>query len=214
MGLYEQYFEQYAEGFSFEPSRHITAQLFDIEIEIDVFEYNSPYAHREWAQVSLKKGDLTYNCRFCDRHVYQHGFYPVRIDGQQMILFSKTLYGFVLLNVDTLVVEYEYFPKHVLASGEDFEESFIVCSVKQLDHIMFFSGCYWACPSGYFAFDYDKKLFLDLSKQYDVFPADEVVIQDDTIVIRCTDKNLPPKEAVVFKQDLINDIIQYGTAEF
>ena len=59
-----------------------------------------------------------------------------------------------------------------------------------------------------------KKLFLNLLKQYDVFSATEVVIQDNTIIIRGTDENESQKEAVVSKQDLINDIIQYGTADF
>lgn len=59
-----------------------------------------------------------------------------------------------------------------------------------------------------------KKLFLNLSKQYDVFSATEVVIQDNTIIIRGTDENESQKEAVISKQDLINDIIQYGTADF
>ena len=210
MDLIEKYILEYSEGFNFNFSKHLSQRVFDVEIDVDIFEYNDQYNCREKAHAIFKKGDLMYECDFCDKHNYESDFYPVTLNGQRFICFRKTLYGFTMLNADTLEVELEYFPEGVL----DGEESFIVVDVKQLDNILIFDGCYWACPYECFAFDYDRKLFLNISKKYDLYSLDKTELQDNNLVLYGTDENDLEKQIVVSKQDIFIGITEYGKTYF
>lgn len=195
MSLIKEYISEYERDFDFVFDQHISLVIFGVEIEVDVFAYNDQSNHSEKAHVTMKRGDLTYACDFCDTHNYEKDFYPVTLNGQQFICFRKTLYGFTLVDADTLTEEYEYFPQSVIAGGE----SFIITDVKQLDGLLIFEGCYWACPDECFAFDYEKKLFLNLSKIYDIVSLDE--------------KN-SAKQITVSKQDIMLGISRHGETDF
>jgi hypothetical protein len=210
MNLTEKYILEYSDGFNFVFSDHLSKRIFDVEIEVDIFEYSAQYSHREKAHVILKKGNLTYECDFCDEHNYENDFYPIILNGQRFICFRKTLYGFTLINVDTLSIEYEYFPEPVIGG----EESFIITEVKQLDNLLIFEGCYWACPYECFAFDYDQKLFLNISKNYDLYSLDKTELQGNNLVLYGTDENNFEKQIIVSKQDLFIGITEYGKTDF
>ena len=210
MDLINQYIREYSEDFVFDLSGHISKRVFDVEIEIDIFEHNTQNDYREKAHVIFKKGDCTYACDCCDEHDYENDFYPVVLNGQRFICFRKTLYGFTLINVDTLSIEYEYFPEPVIGG----EESFIITEVKQLDHLLIFEGCYWACPYECFAFDCDQKLFLNISKNYDLYSLDKTELQGNNLVLYGTDENNCEKQMIVSKQDLFIGITKYGKTDF
>ena len=210
MDLIDKYILEYSENFVFNFSEHISKNIFDVEIEVDIFEYSAQYSHREKAHVILKKGNLTYECDFCDEHNYENDFYPIILNGQYFICFRKTLYGFTLINVDTLSVEYEYFPESVTRG----EESFIITEVKQLDNLLIFEGCYWACPHECFAFDYDQKLFLNISKKCDLYSLDKTELQGNNLVLCGTDENDLEQQIIVSKQDIFIGINKYGTKDF
>ena len=210
MDLTEKYMLEYFDGFDFVFSDHLSKRIFDVEIEIDIFEYNAQYSHREKAHVILKKGDLAYECDFCDAHSYEEDFSPIILNGQHFILFRKTLYGFTLISADTLSVEYEYFPESVTHG----EESFIITDVKQLDTLFVFEGCYWACPYECFIFDYDKKMFLNVSKKYDLYSLDKTELQDNRLVLYGTDENDLEKQLVISKEDIIIGIAEHGKTDF
>jgi len=210
MNLIDKYILEYSENFVFNFSEHISKNIFDVEIDIDVFEYRAQHSYREKAHVTLKKGNLTYECDFYDEHDYENGFYPIVFDGQRFICFRKTLYGFTFINADTLSVQYEYFPESVIHG----EESFIITEAKQLDTLLVFEGCYWACPYECFAFDYDKKMFLNVSKKYDLYSLNKTELQDNHLVLYGTDENDFEKQIVVSKQDITVGINKYGTKDF
>ena len=210
MDLIGKYILDYSEGFKFVFSEHLSKRIFDIEIEVDIFEYSTQYSHREKAHVIMKKDDLTYECDFCDEHNYENDFYPIIIGAKRFICFRKTLYGFTLINAETLSVEYEYFPELVIHG----EESFIITEVKQLDNLLIFEGCYWACPYECFAFDYDQKMFLNISKKYGLYSLDETELQGDNLVLCGTDGNDLGKQIIVSKQDIFIGITKYGKADF
>ncbi|MBQ8372570.1 MAG: hypothetical protein IJX38_06525 [Clostridia bacterium] len=210
MNLMEKYILEYSDGFNFVFSAHLSKRIFDVEIEVDIFEYSAQYSHREKAHVILKKGKLIYECDFCDSHDYANDFSPIIFDDQRFICFRKTLYGFTLINADTLCVEFEYFPENVFKG----EESFIIVDVKQLDDFLILEGCYWACPYECFAFDYAKKLFLNVSKICDLFSLDKTIVKDDELTLYGTDENDSEKQITVFKQDIIVGISKYGKIDF
>ncbi|MBR1955458.1 MAG: hypothetical protein IKA29_06020 [Clostridia bacterium] len=94
------------------------------------------------------------------------------------------------------------------------EESFIITEVKQLDSLLIFEGCYWACPYECFAFDYDQKLFLNISKNYDLYSLDKTELQGNNLVLYGTDENNFEKQIIVSKQDLFIGITEYGKTDF
>ena len=210
MNLIDKYIFEYAENFAFDCVDHLFNRIFDVEIDIDIFEYKDQHTHREKAHITFKKGDLTYECDFCDIHNYENDFYPIILNGQRFICFRKTLYGFTLINADTLSVEYEYFPESVMRG----EESFIIADVKQLDHLLIFEGCYWACPYECWAFDYKTKLFLNVSKMCNVVDLNKAVLQDNALIIFGTDETNSEKQATLSKQDIMRGINEHGKTDF
>ncbi len=210
MNLIDKYILEYTENFVFNFVQHLSERIFDIEIDIDIFQYKDRRNYREKAHVTFKKGDLIYQCDFCDSHDYENGFYPIVFDGQRFICFRKTLYGFTFINADTLSVQYEYFPESVIHG----EESFIITDVKQFDDLLIFEGCYWACPYECFVFDYKTKLFLNVSKMCDLFSLDKTVLQNNELVIHGTDENDSVKQITVSKQEIIIGINEHGKTAF
>ena len=209
MDLINKYILDYSEDFVFDFSQHIEKRVFDTEIEIDIFEYSTQNSHREKAHVIFTKGNLSYECDFCDQHDYENDFYPITLNGRRFLCFRKTLYGFTLLNADTLSVEFEYFPECVL----DGEESFIVADGKQFNHLLIFEGCYWACPYECFAFDYDKKLFLNVSELCGLTSLDETAIQDNKLILYGTDPKDANVQCVVSAEDLRIALTQHGKTD-
>ena len=207
MHLIDKYIFEYTQGFVFNHIKHLSERVYDVEIDIDVFEYRDQLNRREKAKVVFKKGDLIYECDFCDRH---GGFYPIILNGQRYICFMKTLYGFALINADTLSLEYEYFPESVLRG----EESFIITHIKQLDTLLIFEGCYWAFPYECFAFDCKAKLFLNVSKMCNIFSLDKTVLQNDELTIYGTDENNSKKQVTVSKQAITIGINERGASDF
>ncbi len=210
MNLIDKYISEYSEDFVFHHSEHISTRVFDVEINVEVFEYSDRSDRREKARVAFQKGDRTYECDFCDEHDYENGFYPITLNNQRFICFRKTLYGFTLLNADTLFVEFEYFPENVRKG----EEAFIIVDVKQIGDILIFEGCYWACPYECFAFDYNKKLFLNVSKICDIFSVSETVVKDNTLIMYGTDETNAKKQIALLAQDITDGINQHGQTDF
>ena len=210
MSLIEKYILKYSDGYNFVFSNHVSKRIFDVEIEVDIFEYKTQLHHREKAHVILKSGNLTYECDFCDAHNYENDFYPIILNGQRFICFRKTLYGFTLINADTLSIEYEYFPKAVTYG----EESFIITDINQLDDLLIFDGCYWACPYECWAFDYKTKLFLNVSRMCNMVDFNIVVSQDNTLIVSGIDQTNSEKRITLSKQDIMIGISEHGKTDF
>lgn len=210
MDSLEKYVLDYLGNYSFRYVESMSLHVWDVSIDLDIFEYEDKYNCREKAHVVFKKDDLTYECDFCDEHNYEDCFYPIVLGGQRYICFRKTLYGFSLINADTLAVEFEYFPECLLEE----EESFIIVDAKQIENIMIFEGCYWACPYQCFAFDYEKKLFLDVSKMCGIVSLEQIVLQENSLILSGADKKGFAKSITVTGQELMIGIDKYGKTDF
>lgn len=210
MNPIDKYILEYTNDFVFTFVEHLSKRIFDVEIDIDIFEYEDKHTHREKAHVTFKKGELIYQCDFCDSHDYENGFYPIVFADQHFICFRKTLYGFTFLNADTLTVEYEYFPEAVTRG----EESFIITDVKHLDNFLIFEGCYWACPYECFVLDYKTKLFLNVSKMCDILSLNKIVLQDNGLTVYGNDETDSEKFVAVSKQEIIQGINEHGKTDF
>ena len=212
MSIMNKYILEYSNGFAFELSEHVSKKVLNVEIEIDIFEYRDQCNHREKAHAVFKNRDLTYECELCEEHNYDNCFYPVVLNGKSYICFRKTLYGFTLISVDTLTVEYEYFPEAVLRD----EESFIITDTHQLDNIIIFEGCYWACPYGCFAFDFESKRFLDVSDLIGIksLELNKVLTNNGKLIIYASDEKDSAIEFSLSKAEIMTAMDQNGQSDF
>lgn len=195
--MINKYMAEYSEDFKYEFSESLMYEICGISVNVDVWEYNGDAGYREKAYVLLEKGNLKYECECIDRHEWDNMFYPLNMNGTSYLCFRKTLYGFTLLDTETLVEEYDFFPECVLGG----EESFIIVDAKMFGDIIIFYGCYWACPYACIAYDHLAGVFVNLSDEYGVAD-DETVIKDDVLVLRGTACNDDAKEATVSMNDI------------
>ncbi len=179
----EEYIKGYCEGFEFSQTEQIFQTVSGIDINIDIFEawkeINGLEHYREKAFVTLTKGEKTYECVFYDEHNYKYLFFSVTIKEKSYLLFRKTLYGFTLLDTDTLTETYNYIPENI----KNGEESFIITGVNQLGELLIFDGCYWAAPYECYVYDYEKKLFANVSTALGADSLEEIEIKDDTLYL-------------------------------
>ncbi len=208
--LLNKYIADYVKGFTFTPSENITLEFSDIKADIAVMEYFDGLNRREKAHVILQKGEYKYEFDSVETYNGNTSFFNVTINGRSFILFRKTLYGFTLLDSDTLQEEYEYFPAKVLEG----EESFIITDAKSFGNLIIFDGCYWACPYMFFAYDYSQKRFFNLSEEFGVYPEDKIIIKNDTLIISGLNEDEEPLEVTVTQDEIYSLLDQKGTFDF
>ncbi len=205
----ETYIKEYCGDFQFDFVEHISLKIADISVDIDVYEAEKKIDgimnHREKANVRFQKGSVKYECEFFEEHGYPNCFFEVHLRGRLYICFRKTLYGFTLLDAQTLTEVYEYVPKAMLKG----EESFIITDVKQLDELLILEGCYWAYPYECFAFDMDEKRFFNVSEILNMDSLEEVKVNGNQLIL--TDIDEETKE--ITKEDIVNLICKNGCAE-
>ncbi len=183
--------------------------LCGVNIEVESHDYMRAdlSGHGQLSRVTFTKGEPSYTCQCCDDPT---GFFPLLLAGKWYICFRRSLYGFVLLNCETLSPEYEYFPKGVLRN----QESFIVCSARQIENLLVFSGCYWACPDECFVFDYEAKRFLRLSKLYPGFALDREEVREKTLILHGEDQNGENQQISLSREDLFAALETHGAEDF
>lgn len=204
------YISEFVADFSFRFVEHVSKTIKGISIEIDVMEYTDAYTNREKSHIVMKKDDLKYECDCTDVHDWQNSFYCITLRGKTYLCFRKTLYGFTFLNVDTLKEEYDYFPSQVLEGNE----SFIIVDAKSIGNIIIFDGCYWASPYFCFAYDHEKKLFLNLSDIYNINSECKFEISGGVLEMTGTNKNNEITKITVNQIEISHLLAEYGTSDF
>ena len=215
MSLAEQYIEKYKAWLNSmlsdcrETVERTEQTLCGVKIEMETHDYIRAdlSAHGQLSRIAFTKGELSYTCQCCDDPT---GFFPLLLAGKWYICFRRTLYGFVLLNCETLLPEYEYFSECVLES----KESFIVVTVKQIDDLLILGGCYWACPDECFVFDYETKRFLRLSKLYPRFALDKEEVKEQTLILYGEDQDGNEQQISLSKDELLAALETHGAEDF
>lgn len=213
----EKYIREYCEDFEFSQIEQLSQTISGIDIKIDIFEawkeIDGLKHYREKALVTLTKGDKTYECNFYDEHSYGSSFFPVTINEKAYLLFRKTLYGFTLLDADTLTEAYNYIPENVKKG----EESFIITGANQLGKLLIFDGCYWAAPYECYVYDYEKKLFANISTTFGIDSLEEIEVKDDTLYISgyafIDDEESKTVEKIISAEELNIQISENGVKE-
>jgi len=208
--MLNKYINEYIADFDFGPCEHISGEMCGINFEIDVMEYRDDSQYREKAHIVLKKGFLTYECDCIDSHNWDEFFFPLTLSGRAFLCFRKTLYGFTLLDTDTLTEKYDFFPSEVLEG----KESFIIADAKSFEDLIIFDGCYWACPYAYFAYDHAKKRFLNLSREYGLHSENKYTAEKDALILIGSNDEDEEVRAVIAKEEIYRLLNEKGTDKF
>lgn len=182
--LKDKYISDYTEGFTFEPYSDISYDISGIKVTINECTHESERGFRQKANVTLKKGDAVYEIVCVDKHRWDKLFFPVTFNGKNCLCFRKTLYGFTILNVETLTEEFDYFPKRVL----DNDEAFIIVNALSFGNYLIFEGCYWGCPYSFVAYDPSTERFCNLIDNPN-FQSDKFFTEDSRLHLIGTDSD-------------------------
>ena len=209
----DNYIKKYCGDFEFDFVEHISSRIADISINIDAYEAQKTIDgiihSREKAIVNLTKNNLKYQCELFEEHNFENTFFEVLLNGHSYLFFRKTLYGFTLIDTETLCEFYNYVPQAIKTG----EESFIITDVKQIDDIFVLEGCYWACPYECFAYDFKSKLFVNASNYLGIISLDETAIKDNKLILYGIDNNNNDVTKEITSQELKSLISKNGKSE-
>ena len=207
------YIKDYCGDFQFNFIEHISKVISNISINIDVYEAQKNtdgiIHSREKAIVTLTKNDLKYQCELFEEHIYENCFFEVLLNCHSYLFFRKTLYGFTLLDTETLCEFYNYVPQAIKTG----EESFIIVDVKQIDKFLVLDGCYWACPCESFAYDFESRLFVNISNYLGVASFDKSVVKDNRLILSGRDNNNNYATKVITREEIATLISKNGLCE-
>ena len=205
--------KKYCGDFEFDFVEHISSRIADISINIDAYEaqknIDGIIHSREKALVNLTKNNLTYQCELFEEHNFENSFFEVMLNERSYLLFRKTLYGFTLIDTESLCEFYNYIPQAIKTG----EESFIITDVKQIGEIFVLDGCYWACPYECFAYDFKSKLFVNASNYLGIISLDEIAIKDNKLILYGIDNNKNDVTKEITSQELKSLISKNGKSE-
>lgn len=197
------YLTQYKANCSFTETEREQTEVCGVRITVTLYEYDTETEHRNRAVILMEKDGLRYGCEGIERTHWD--FFPVTVDGRPYILFSKTLYGFTLIDPDTLTEAYDYFPEKVY----DGEESFIITDAKTFGRYLIFEGCYWGCPYEFSIYDHQSEKLADLSDRYKIFNG-ESRIEGDRLILSGLGLNREPTKVCLTEQEIDGLISEYG----
>lgn len=205
----QRYIDLYKEGADLTHSEADRFHVCGVRITVTLYEYDTESEHRDRAEILLEKDGLRYECEGIERPRWD--FFPVTVDGRSYILFSKTLYGFTLLDAETLTEITDFFPEKVMNG----EESFIITHAQSFGKYLILDGCYWGAPYEFAALDPAQMRFVSLTEAYGVFAGDHTArIQGDELLLKGENLEHKPAEITVSASDLDRLMTERGTTDF
>jgi hypothetical protein len=203
------YITQYEKNYTFTETEREESELLGVKITVILYEYDTDTEHRDRAEIFLEKDGLRYRCEGIERPRWD--FFPVTVEGRSCILFSKTLYGFTLLDAETLTEITDFFPEKVMIG----EESFIITHAQSFGKYLILDGCYWGAPYEFAALDPAQMRFVSLTEAYGVFAGDHTArIQGDELLLKGENLEHKPAEITVSASDLDRLMTERGTTDF
>ena len=205
----QRYIDLYKEGADLTYSETDRFHVCGVRITVTLYEYDTESDHRDRAEILLEKDGLRYECEGIERPRWD--FFPVTVDGRSYILFSKTLYGFTLLDAETLTEITDFFPEKVMNG----EESFIITNAQSFGKYLILDGCYWGASYEFAALDPAQMRFVSLTEAYGVLAGDHTArIQGDELLLKGENWEHKPVEITVSMTDLDRLMTERGTTDF
>ncbi len=203
------YIALYKGDFVFTCTEQERCEVCGAAVTVTVCEYDQAHEHRVSARILLERNGCCYECEGVERTHWE--FFPVTVDDKSCILFSKTLYGFTLLDAETLTEVYDFFPEKVLHD----KESFIITHAQSYGKYLILDGCYWGAPYEFAALDPAQMRFVSLTEAYGILAGDHTArVQGDELLLKGENVDHEPAEITVRKSDLDRLMAERGTTDF
>ncbi|TVX91386.1 hypothetical protein [Cohnella terricola] len=159
--------------------KHILKTYYYYDDSHQVSEYN---VRASKTDVLDLRGNILTELKNIDYHVdlftmVEHS------NGKNYLLFSTELYGYSVLDFSDFSA-YHFIPAE---SFKEHKETFIWTNVLYCaqNNILAVDGCYWACPSSTYFFDFSNPTNIPLKELYNSYDMDgEVNIDTDVIPLR------------------------------
>lgn len=205
----QRYIDLYKEGADLTYLEVDRSRVCGVEITVTVSDDDNPRRYRVTAHILLEKNGFRYECEGVNRNRWD--FFPVTVEGRPCILFSKTLYGFTLLDAADLTEMTDFFPEKVM----NCEESFIITHADSFGRYLIFDGCYWGCDYIYAAYDPATHRFVDLSRAYGILPGDHhAQVWGGCLHLLGDTPDRETYEVKIKEADISSLMTERGTADF
>lgn len=208
---FSDYLTQYKANYIFTETERQQSELSGIRITVTLYEYDTEAEHRDRAEILMEKDGLRYRCEGIERTHWD--FFPVTVEGRPYILFSKTLYGFTLIDPETLTEYVDFFPEKVM----DGEESFIITHARSYGKYLILDGCYWGAPYEFAALDPTHMRYVSLTEAYGVLAGDHTAaVSEDSLLLRGMSLTDDPVTVTVYvtEKDIDRLMATVGKADF
>lgn len=204
------YLTRYKENYVFAETECRQSEVCGVRITVTLYEYETGTEYRSFARILLEKDGLCYECEGIERIRWE--FFPVTVDGRACIFFSKTLYGFTLIDPDTLTEITDFFPERVYGGVE----SFIITHAQTFGKYLILDGCYWGAPFEFAALDPVQMRFVSFTEAYGVLAGDQTaaVAGDTLILLQGTSPDGQPVEITTTEQAIDCLMAESGTDDF
>lgn len=141
-------------------------------------------------------------------------------NGQSYLLFRRDLYGYSVLDLQSMA-EFHYIPDRAFPEDEkDFKETFIWTDAvyNPQNNLMAVSGCLWACPFSVIVLDFsspmtENEVWAELHEAiddgYDIYDDIEFAgwESDGSLTVRGYNNNTSETDTLVFKEDRLREMI-------
>lgn len=172
----------------------------EVSLQKYLFEKDITIAWRSVLTIE-KNGEQIY--RFEPIYEKSRLLYFYRYNGRDYLLFRKDLYGYTILDLETLE-EHNYFPSAVLEK----DESFIITDAHIFRDILICEGCFWGYP--YMFYLIDLKTFHTYGIWRSIFNDNCVTVQDDcvTLVFESDDDDSDDPDPVTYRYDELKQLLE------
>ena len=139
-----------------------------------------------------RNGKLIYTCSDIYEDQPTFFYFYTRQDNDYLMFRKDDLYGYTILNLNTLN-EHNYFPDVVLNREQ---ERFIIVEATLWNDILLLYGCYWAFPYMYFVLDLNTYKTHLLSQRA---TEEKTEIQNDKLTLHFYDDEQPKTQTYSYE---------------
>lgn len=178
------------------------------ESEYEQYQINRMNAELRCEMTVYKFGKLCYECN----DVYNTRCFYFTHNSNDFILFCKDkLYGYTILNLDTLD-EINYFPSNIVDNWQkNSAESFIIYDAMKWNDVLLLEGCFWAGPTMCCLFDLNTfKTYLIDNEEWRSIADNGISVNDDVLTLRYEDEEMPASSSYTYEQ--VKALLQASTS--
>ncbi len=178
------------------------------ESEYEQYKRNRTNVELRYEMTVYKFGKPCYSCK----DIYKEGscFYFTHNSNDFLLFCKDKLYGYTILNLDTLE-EINYFPSNIVDNWRNGVESFIIYDAMKWNDVLLLEGCFWAGPTMCCLFDLNTfKTYLIDNEEWRSIADNGISVNDDVLTLKYDDEELPASSSYTYEQ--VKALLQASTS--